>query len=558
MMRGVGATTFSNSFQKKNIPLEPPEEVSDDEPNFSWLAEGKSNSHRWDRLHLGLTEYQSAAIGMQQQDAKPTQLKTKILRRILRPLGDNERVGPLEPMKSKDFPPLATRAGTGSEKEKEKKKEKEKGSHYAFFSRICPGNAFQRQHKEQDIRLNRLDTSRTRHQARYEASVDDSTRNDGSPDASFFLTGMPQLDMGADVVHPVAPSNKASNLVSPTSPENSNQVRGSPTTPSAHPGSPLPRALSRGDDKMVMKFGAQWGADDRSLQSVLDLPTDVRAEIIREFNPPPNTTNVSVKLLQFARLKAKAQQLHARVASNLPKKKYVPEISIGLPKHKREACEAIRMAIFGDACWQGKVTDKEKLKIFEESRGTEKDVIKMWQCWKELDEDDSGDCDIREFLHYFRHKGLPYVAERALKGAFGNENAGKPFQFEQLMCTIWPRCEQEDIDWMKEVIENYKMLGVQDVAELMELPDEMYMELIETFQWIDADASGAVSVKELLDCELFPTKETALSTMAKFDLGEEDELKLEQFLEVMCPVGYQVPKKDHGRMAAFAKTKDAS
>jgi hypothetical protein len=244
-------------------------------------------------------------------------------------------------------------------------------------------------------------------------------------------------------------------------------------------------------------------------------------------------------------------------------RKYMPQLTMAqkLPPHKRQACEAIRMAIFGDAMWQGKdapKTDKEKLKIFEEARGSEKDVIKMWQCWKELDEDDSGDCDIREFLHYFRHKGLPYVAERAIKGAFGDTNAGKPFQFENLMCMIWPRCGAEDIDWAKGVIENYKLIGHQDTGAALDLPDEMYVELIETFNWIDADGGGSCSVKELLDCELFPTKDKALETMAKFSLGEEDELSLEQFLEVMCPAGYQIPKKDHGRMVNFAKNADAT
>eukprot|EP00746_Dinoflagellata_sp_MGD_P013161 gnl/MRDRNA2_/MRDRNA2_128335_c0_seq1.p1 gnl/MRDRNA2_/MRDRNA2_128335_c0~~gnl/MRDRNA2_/MRDRNA2_128335_c0_seq1.p1 ORF type:complete len:491 (+),score=116.20 gnl/MRDRNA2_/MRDRNA2_128335_c0_seq1:139-1611(+) len=470
MLRGVGASTFASSFQKKNIPLEAPEEVSDDEPNFTWLAEGKGNSHRWDRHHLGLTEYQSTAIGMANQHARPAQLKAKILRRILRPLGDDESVGPLEPMKSKDFPPMQPRATKPST-----------GSHYAFFDKICPINSSRRQYKEQEIKLKRLETWRRKDQAKYEApNIDESMRGDESPDASFFLT------------ETLTPSNKA-------------RSHGDVMSHKSGPASPRSKAAPR--------------------------------------SPPASP-------------KAKASPKHT------PKQlKNPPQLSMSqkLPPHKRQACEAIRMAIFGDACWQGKdapKTDKEKLKIFEESRGSEKDVIRMWQCWKELDEDDSGDCDIREFLHYFRHKGLPYVAERAIKGAFGDQNAGKAFQFEQLMGMIWPRCGPEDVEWMKMVIENYKLIGHQETGAAMDLPDEMYVELIETFNWIDADGGGSCSVKELLDCELFPTKEKALDTMAKFDLGEDDELSLEQFLEVMCPVGYQIPKKDHGRMVNFAKTAD--
>merc|ERR1719421_225774 len=78
--------------------------------------------------------------------------------------------------------------------------------------------------------------------------------------------------------------------------------------------------------------------------------------------------------------KAASPKAKAKLESQSSRIKYVPNLQQKLPLQKRQACEAIRMAIFGDACWQGKEapkTDKEKLKIFEESRGTEKDVIKM-------------------------------------------------------------------------------------------------------------------------------------------------------------------------------------
>merc|ERR1719420_2603336 len=76
---------------------------------------------------------------------------------------------------------------------------------------------------------------------------------------------------------------------------------------------------------------------------------------------------------------------------------------------------------------------------------------------------------------------------------------------------------------------------------LVDPPEEMSrdvrFDLIKVFEFLDADGSGEISVKELIDAG-FMSREEAVSNVDKFSRGR-GELDVEMFLEMMCPHGYR-------------------
>merc|ERR1712182_88017 len=76
---------------------------------------------------------------------------------------------------------------------------------------------------------------------------------------------------------------------------------------------------------------------------------------------------------------------------------------------------------------------------------------------------------------------------------------------------------------------------------------------IKVFEFLDADGSGEISVKELIDAG-FMSREEAVSNVDKFSKGR-GELDVEMFVEMMCPLGYRYSKES---TIAYDDTGDGS
>jgi len=167
------------------------------------------------------------------------------------------------------------------------------------------------------------------------------------------------------------------------------------------------------------------------------------------------------------------------------------------------------------------------------------DVVKLWQMWRELDADDSGDVDLNEFLRYYEQRGLKRAFPR--KGLFGSADTHRSITLDHLMEVIWPRCGTEDRAWMRQVISNFRSAGPRAEA-LQELRGDDLSQLRDTFRLVDADGNGIVSLAELVSSNLM-SEEQARETLERFNLDMDGELSLDDFMEVMCPVGYVLPAR---------------
>jgi Ca2+-binding EF-hand superfamily protein len=215
----------------------------------------------------------------------------------------------------------------------------------------------------------------------------------------------------------------------------------------------------------------------------------------------------------------------------------IPELS----SVKKSACEALRMAIYGKTGQELAKTDKEAAEIFKSCRGSSWEVVRLYQTWKEMDEDESGDLSSREVMNFFASRGLAVGLTRSLQGIFGSSNGGgKQVCLEDLMRVMWPRTQEEDIEWMKGVIFDFRSAG-HKCESLKELTAELIEELRDTFTTVDLDNSGAVTMNELiLSGALSQSK--ALEAMRMCGRTEDDEIDFQEFCDIMCPAGYFVPK----------------
>jgi len=66
--------------------------------------------------------------------------------------------------------------------------------------------------------------------------------------------------------------------------------------------------------------------------------------------------------------------------------------------------------------------------------------------------------------------------------------------------------------------------------------------LVAVFKFFDKDSSGSVSFEEMVDSGLMD-RETATSYLREWDKNTSGELCLNEFCEMLCPIGYRAHDK---------------
>lgn len=205
-----------------------------------------------------------------------------------------------------------------------------------------------------------------------------------------------------------------------------------------------------------------------------------------------------------------------------------------IDKVRRQACESLRMFVFGVVGNENETLAKEKEKIFYESCGERDKVVKLWKVWTQLDDDHSGRVDISEFRAYAEKVGKKKMGEKAMGALLGKKSS---FSLEDMMCLIWPCAQTNDVAKMKQWIKDY-VASMRRVATPPILGQSEYEGLIENFRFFDADGSGYVSVEELVSSGLLD-KEQAQRYLDEWDdegCGEFSEIA---FCHMLCPTGYR-------------------
>jgi hypothetical protein len=167
-----------------------------------------------------------------------------------------------------------------------------------------------------------------------------------------------------------------------------------------------------------------------------------------------------------------------------------------------------------------------------------------------MDQNYEGRVEAYDFIRWFSERGKLPLAPKLWKAVSGKEDR---ITLNNLLRTLWPRAQSADFDAMKSIMEERKRRELSLVPAPDVMTYEQRFDLIKVFEFLDADGSGEISVKELTDAG-FMSQEEAVANVEKFSRGRR-ELDVEMFLDLMCPHGYRYSKES---TIAYADTGDGS
>jgi len=215
-----------------------------------------------------------------------------------------------------------------------------------------------------------------------------------------------------------------------------------------------------------------------------------------------------------------------------------------LTADRREACEYMRLFLFGKIGNENSRRVRDRERTFYETTGTHEQVLELYKVWKTLDTDGSGRVDFTEFRSYLqakRKEGSSQVdtIEKAMKVLLSKKSS---FVIEDMIRICWPCAAFKDITKMKAIIEEAQTAKAVPAPPV--LPGEELEALIENFQYYDSDGSGAVTIQELLDSGMLDP-DTAQKNMELFDLDGSGELNVWEFCEMFCRPGFRAYAEAH-------------
>jgi hypothetical protein len=209
-----------------------------------------------------------------------------------------------------------------------------------------------------------------------------------------------------------------------------------------------------------------------------------------------------------------------------------------LKSFQRDSCIMMRATLLG------KVGDENDRKVsrdttaFDNPRGSAEDLWAVWRIWAEMDQNCVGRVEAYDFIRWFSERGRIALAAKLWKAVSGKEDQ---ITLNHMLRVLWPRAQSADFDAMKLTMEERKRRELSVVPAPDIMTHEQRFDLIKVFEFLDADGSGEISVKELIDAG-FMSREEAVSNVDTFSKGS-GELDVEMFLEMMCPHGYRYSKE---------------
>ncbi|CAK9014991.1 unnamed protein product, partial [Durusdinium trenchii] len=266
---------------------------------------------------------------------------------------------------------------------------------------------------------------------------------------------------------------------------------------------------------------------------------------------------------------------------------------------RRDACQLMRMFVFGAVGNENCKTKRERESVFFESCGTKDDMPKLLKAWDKIDPDDAGRIELAQVQRFAdrlmidlaaAHKWLesnalgaqedpqsilsrmpPWIASTAeersrfvqklcerLTAALSA--ARKPsFSLEDMMRIIWPCSSSADLAQMSawcEEINNTR--DKWQVTPPPVLPAEAKDALQAVFDYFDKDGGGKISANELVLSGL--VDKAGASDFVRTAAGPTGEIGLRDFCEMLCPHGYRATQESVvgstvlGRAARLDKT----
>jgi len=245
-----------------------------------------------------------------------------------------------------------------------------------------------------------------------------------------------------------------------------------------------------------------------------------------------------------------AEALHEESASDrepvLPWCTVLPTVVPGAEKieiQRKDACDSMRMIVFGRIGTENKFIDKDKM--YYEQMGTKEHVLRLWSMWIEVDEAECGEISFVEFCKHIpktrtdRH-GL---AEKVMKLLTAIKRPS--VTLSDFLRIMWPGSRDEHLKQMKSWLQDFERRRLRVPTPPL-LSDDQRDGLAENFRVYDKKQHGAVSITELIMAGLITEEMHAL--FREFDTDNNGMLDAEEFPQMLCPCGYRA---ERGSRACF-------
>lgn len=215
-------------------------------------------------------------------------------------------------------------------------------------------------------------------------------------------------------------------------------------------------------------------------------------------------------------------------------------------QRKREACESLRILVFGSANYDGRrEREKDDTPFWEQRCGTREELAKLHKVWLDMDEDRSGDVEFQEFLSFFsRSKADRLMGMRCVKYLLestpgGDEDRPAACKVSDMMKLIWPKATRDDLDRMNDYFQraDYEKDRVKTPPPL---PPKKRRQIMDNLNEVMAGGDSppdTVTWQDLVDSEMVTP---AMVKDLKVRHGSQNvtHLSKEMLLEMFCPNGY--------------------
>lgn len=209
----------------------------------------------------------------------------------------------------------------------------------------------------------------------------------------------------------------------------------------------------------------------------------------------------------------------------------------------REACEAMRAVVLGPDPPADQMSSREAhQRSYLSSVGPEDQIFQVWRFWRNIDDDNSGRVDFREFRSHLQTmpKDIATLAEKSMKQLLMKKSS---FTVEDVLKVLWPCADAKNLANMKAQLDDFGSANHRRQTPPL-ISDDDLREMIENFQYFDKDASGSVTCQELLESGLLD-EEQATRFMRDFDSDGSGEISVWEFCEMFCPVGFRAYPEAH-------------
>mmetsp|Transcript_9213 Transcript_9213/g.20436 ORF Transcript_9213/g.20436 Transcript_9213/m.20436 type:complete len:715 (-) Transcript_9213:102-2246(-) len=233
---------------------------------------------------------------------------------------------------------------------------------------------------------------------------------------------------------------------------------------------------------------------------------------------------------------------------------------------RKEACQMLRIFIFGRIGNEQAACAREREQVFQEAIGSKEQVKILYNLWQKLDEDNSGRVDLGEFRTYveknIKDRMLQLGVDMSQLGVRQNggtvaEDAPKfisklcdklsqallgkksSFAIEDMMRLVWPCANAVDMKVMKQWCKEHAVACAKTRVRTPPILDPADLEgLRSVFQHFDEDRSGEVTFEELTMKGLI-YEDQVEAFVREWDRNGDGALDITEFCEMMCPIGWR-------------------